>query len=228
MIRTLLIVDDDRHIRESLGEALADQFTTVHTAESAQHALALIGTGGVDVVLSDIRMPDIDGIAFLRLLRERASGIDVVLMTAFDDMTTVVSGMREGAVEFLVKPLDLHVLRRVIDGVFEDRRVRDRGAARSAEGVGSIPGGFSGALLGHDPRMVEVFKRIGQAAGGRATVLIRGETGTGKELIARAIHANSRDGSAPFVAVNCAALPESLLESELFGHVRGAFTGATA
>ena len=226
--RSLLIVDDDATIRDSLAEALTDGSMDIRTADSAESALALIGGGGVDVVLSDIRMPGLDGVELLRLLHERAPDIDVVLMTAFDDMHTVVSGMREGALEFLVKPLDLHALRRVLNGVFEDRRVRDRSEQHKANGVVVSPEGNPGALVGHDPKMVGVFKRIGQAAGGRATVLIRGETGTGKELIARAIHASSAESSSPFVAVNCAALPANLLETELFGHVRGSFTGATS
>jgi two-component system response regulator HydG len=225
--QSLLIVDDDATIRDSLAEALNDESMDVRTAESAESALSIIGAGGVDVVLSDIRMPGLDGIALLRLLRERAAHIDVVLMTAFDDMPTVVSGMREGALEFLVKPLELHALRRVLNGVFEDRRIRGRSEDRDANGVKVLPEGYPGALVGHDPKMVEVFKRIGQAASSRATVLIRGDTGTGKELVARAIHASSKDSSAPFIAVNCAALPASLLETELFGHVRGSFTGAT-
>ncbi|MEO7502326.1 MAG: sigma-54 dependent transcriptional regulator [Gemmatimonadaceae bacterium] len=225
---SLLIVDDDATIRDSLAEALAEESMNVRSADSAEAALAIIGAGGVDVVLSDIRMPGLDGLALLRLLHERAAHIDVVLMTAFDDMPTVVSGMREGALEFLVKPLELHALRRVLAAVFEDRRTRDRSRARATEGVAGPPQGYPGALVGHDAKMVGVYKRIGQAAGSRATVLIRGETGTGKELIARAIHASSSDATAPFVAVNCAALPANLLETELFGHVRGSFTGATA
>ncbi|MGK2962319.1 MAG: sigma-54-dependent transcriptional regulator [Gemmatimonadaceae bacterium] len=224
MKRSLLIVDDDAMIRDSLAEALADEITNVRTADSAEVALSIIGAGGVDVVLSDIRMPGLDGLALLRLLSERAPGVDVVLMTAFDDMPTVVAGMREGALEFLVKPLELHTLRRVLNSVFEDRRIRRRTEAGASE---IRTEGLPGALIGHDPMMVGVYKRIGQAAGSRATVLIRGETGTGKELIARAIHASSKDSAAPFIAVNCAALPANLLESELFGHIRGSFTGAT-
>jgi DNA-binding NtrC family response regulator len=165
-------------------------------------------------------MPGMDGITFLRLLHERLPSIDVILMTAYDDMPTVVSAMRAGAVEFLVKPLDLHHVRSVLDATFEDRKSRARAAPTSAAGVSL------GDLAGRDPRMIALYKLIGQAAMTRATVLIRGESGTGKELAARAIHANSVAAGEPFVPVNCAALPTTLLESELFGHTRGAFTGA--
>jgi two-component system response regulator HydG len=221
MTRRVLIVDDDATIRTSLAEALSDDgATTVRTAESADAALGLLSAAAPDVVLSDVRMPGLDGIAFLRLLRERAPSIDVVLMTAYDDMPTVVSAMREGAAEFLVKPLDLPQLRRVIDRVFDDRRSRAAALPR-----GTTPLAL-GDLTGRDPKMISIFKLIGQAAATHATVLIRGESGTGKELVARAIHSNSSAAKEPFVPVNCAALPTTLLESELFGHTRGAFTGA--
>lgn len=228
MTRSLLIVDDDTTILDSLAEALAARGMEVRTADSAERALTVIAAGGVDVVLSDIRMPGMNGVSLLQLLHERETSIDVVLMTAFDDMATVVAGMRAGAVEFLVKPLDLHALRRVLDAVFDDRQLRARTETARNQPSEPAPGPLPESLIGHDVRMLNVFKRIGQAAGIRATVLIRGETGTGKELIARAIHASSDTAAAPFVAVNCAALPANLLESELFGHVRGAFTGATA
>ncbi len=122
----ILIVDDDETIRISLGEALDDSTTEVKTAESAERALSLLDNGLPDVVLSDIRMPGLDGIELLRTLRERAPGVDVVLMTAYDDMPTVVSAMREGAADFLSKPIDRHELRRVLGRVLEDRRTRER------------------------------------------------------------------------------------------------------
>jgi DNA-binding NtrC family response regulator len=221
MPRHLLIVDDDPTIRTSLAEALADNGTTeVRVAEGPHRALAMLDVAAPDVVLSDVRMPDMDGLAFLKVLRERAPSVDVILMTAYDDMPTVVSAMRAGAVEFLVKPLDLHHVRRVLDATFEDRKSR--------AGAASVPVADPalGDLAGHDARMIAVYKLIGQATRTRATVLIRGESGTGKELVARAIHSNSAAAAEPFVPVNCAALPTTLLESELFGHTRGAFTGA--
>jgi DNA-binding NtrC family response regulator len=164
-----------------------------------------------------------DGISLLKILRERAPGIDVIVMTAFDDMATVVSAMREGAFEFLVKPLRLAEVRDVIARVFEDRRTRE--AAERAHEADAAAHRLD-ALVGHDPAMIEVYKRVGQLAASRVNALIRGETGTGKGIVARTIHYNSPEASQPFISVNCTALPESLLESELFGHVRGAFTGA--
>ena len=221
MTRRVLIVDDDPLIRRSLSEALAEDQIVVTVAEDGERALAVFDTAAPDVVLSDVRMPNVDGITLLGILRERAPSVDVILMTAFDDMATVVTAMRGGAVEFLVKPVDLHDLRSLIVRVFEDRRSRRRAAE-----AGPGPSEQLGELVGRDARMIAVYKLVGQAAGTRATVLIRGESGTGKELIARAIHANSSNCGEPFVPVNCAALPSTLLESELFGHVRGAFTGA--
>src|SRR5690242_5111331 len=221
MTRRVLVVDDDPLIRRALAEALGEDGLDVTIAEDGERALAALPAAAPDVVLSDVRMPGLDGIALLDILRRRAPGVDVILMTAFDDMATVVSAMRGGAVEFLVKPVDLHALRALMTRVFDDRRSR-RNAATSV--VVETP--RLDELVGRDPRMIAVYKLVGQAAATRATVLIRGESGTGKELVARAIHANSDAATQPFVPVNCAALPTTLLESELFGHTRGAFTGA--
>jgi DNA-binding NtrC family response regulator len=223
-MKHILVVDDDATIRKSLSGALSDAGTEVRAVEDAEKALALIDESLPDVVVSDVRMPGMDGVALLKVLKERAPSVDVILMTAFDDMPTVVSAMREGACDFLVKPLDLHDLRRVVEKVFQDRRMRER-ARRQAEEEAA--GYRLHELVGRDARMIEIYKLVGQLAANRANVLIRGETGTGKEVIARAIHFNSPDAKEPFIAVNCTAFAPTLLESELFGHVRGAFTGAT-
>jgi len=221
MTPRILIVDDDANIRASLSEALAEHGAQVEVADDGSTALALLERFDPELVLCDVRMANIGGLALLDLIRRRRASVDVILMTAYDDMETVASAMRAGAVEFLVKPIGLQQLLAVTDRVFEDRKLRHR-AARASE-TPARPGSL---LVGRDPRMIDIYKLVGQAAATRATVLIRGESGTGKELVARAVHAHSAAASEPFVAVNCGALHNALLESELFGHVRGAFTGA--
>lgn len=222
MVPTILIVDDDPDVRESLTQALRKDGTTIRVAENARQALAA-QTPAPDVILLDVRMPDMSGLELLPLLRERVPSADVVLMTAFDDMATVVAAMRHGAADFLVKPLDLSDLRRLLGRIYEDRRTRQHAKVVELDAASAVR---LGGLVGRHPSMIEVYKLLGHLAGNRVSALIRGESGTGKELVARAIHANSADAAHPFVAVNCTALPETLLESELFGHVRGAFTGA--
>jgi DNA-binding NtrC family response regulator len=219
----VLLVDDDPGVRTSLSEALEDFGFSVDIADSGESALARISASRPDVVLSDIRMPGMDGIELLKLLKERVPETSVVLITAFDDMPTVVSAMREGAFDFLVKPLNLDELEEVLRRAFADRRIRERSRQDAEDQARSYQ---LNELVGRDPRMIQVFKLVGQLAATRVNVLVRGESGTGKEVVARAIHFNSPWASEPFVPVNCTALPQTLLESELFGHVRGAFTGA--
>jgi DNA-binding NtrC family response regulator len=227
MRRSLLVVDDDPRVRASLTGALASEDLEVRAADGAESALAALAQQTVDLVLTDVKMPGMDGLELLRTLKERAPKLDVVLMTAYQDLPTVAEAMREGAADFLVKPLDLHRLRAVLQRVLEDRTARERAGDSPEPGDGLGPTAGRG-LVGRDPQMVEIFKRIGQVAGTRTNVVIRGESGTGKELIARSIHDASLWSDEPFVAVNCTALPATLLESELFGHVRGSFTGATS
>jgi DNA-binding NtrC family response regulator len=225
MRNSILIVDDDPRIRASIPGALKSETLDVRTAEDAERALSLLGERPADVVLSDIRMPGMDGLELLRLLRQRAPNVAVILMTAYDDLPTVATAMREGAVDFLVKPLELQHLRSVIRRVFEDLDAREQ---RREPSEPAEPEGAAEALVGHDSRMIEIFKLVGQLSASRTNVVIRGASGTGKELIARAIHRASPYADRPFVAVNCTALPSTLLESELFGHVKGSFTGASS
>jgi DNA-binding NtrC family response regulator len=219
----ILIVDDDASIRETFEHHLARQGHEVATAESAEDALALLPGFEPVLVITDIRMPGMDGIELLRRVREANKDLDVLVITAHEDMKTAVSAMKAGAYDYLVKPLDLDEIDLLLERCFRDRSLRRRVKHLTAE---ASEGHELEHLVGREPAMIEIYKLIGVLAENRATVLIRGETGTGKECIARAIHFNSPQAAEPFVAVNCTALTETLLESELFGHVKGAFTGA--
>jgi two-component system, NtrC family, response regulator HydG len=221
MSRRILIVDDDPAVITSLAEALIESGAQVECASDGMSAIPMLERFDPELVLCDVRMPGMGGLELLGLMHERKPATDVILMTAFDDMGTIASAMRGGAVEFLVKPIGLKQLLAVTGRVFEDRRERKRAPRKI--GTDTVD---ASSLVGHDPAMIAIYKLVGQAAATTATILIRGESGTGKELIARAIHEHGASAGEPFVPVNCAALPSTLLESELFGHVRGAFTGA--
>jgi two-component system response regulator HydG len=222
---SVLVVDDDERVRASVSRALSDQHTQVQTAESAEQAISMLAETPADVVITDLRLPGMNGIELLRLVRQRMPETEVVIITAYEDLPTVAAAMSAGAAEFLVKPLDLHKLRSLVGAVFRDRAAY---AKSTAEAPASDGAAADTKLVGRHPAMVEAFKVVGQVAQTQASVVIRGESGTGKELIARAIHSLSPHAAEPFVAVDCTALAATLLESELFGHVRGAFTGATS
>jgi two-component system, NtrC family, response regulator HydG len=226
MTANILIVEDDPSHLEILRRHLERCGYRVEAAESAEQALSRFSRFDPHLVLSDLRMPGMSGFDLLRKLKADAPDVAVVLMTAFDDMQTAIDAMKDGAFDYLVKPLELERLEAIIASALEQRRRNGGSGARAAEP--EAPALTTNDLIGRHPRMIEVFKVIGRVAASSAPVLIRGETGTGKELIARTIHENSRRAKLPFISVNCASLPETLLESELFGHVRGAFTGAQA
>ena len=221
----LLVVDDDASIRETLELHFGGLGHDVATASSAEDALGRLAAFDPMLVVTDVRMGGMDGLALLETLRARRPDIDVVVITAFEDMRTAIGAMKAGAHDYLVKPLDLDQIDLVVERCVRDQRLRRRAAQLAADA--GEPYALS-QLVGRDSRMIEIYKTIGAVARARTPVLIRGETGTGKEVIARAIHFNSADASEPFVAVNCTSIPEPLLESELFGHVRGSFTGATS
>jgi DNA-binding NtrC family response regulator len=217
----ILVVDDDRSIRRSLEKFLGDEGYEVITASDGDGALASAATA--DVMLLDLGMPGKSGFDVLGALAAYARPPQVIVVTARDDMQSTVKAIQLGAYEYLVKPVDIDRLRLVVTRALETREARgalDVRVAREAESY------QVGNILGHSHAIREVWKQIGAVSTTRAPVLLAGESGTGKELVARAIHAASAERDRPFVAVNCTALAPGVLESELFGHVRGAFTGA--
>jgi len=219
----ILIVDDEANARAGLRTILAEEGYEVAEAADGEEGLQKLSDFSPDVVLSDVRMPRRDGLSLLRAAKEQGSDAAFVMMTAFGSVEAAVDAMRAGAENYLVKPLDVGAVL-----VFVDKALQKRGLEREAAGLRErvrerykIEG-----IVGESPELQAVFEMVKRAAPTRATVLILGESGTGKELIAQALHEQSTRKGKPFIKVACAALSESLLESELFGHERGSFTGA--
>jgi two-component system response regulator HydG len=224
----LLLVDDDEAACRLLAEVLEREAYDVVAALSADEALLKVEeVGPFDAVLTDLRMPEKSGLDLLRALRERDPGALVLVLTAFGDAAAAGEAIRAGAYDFISKPYDLAALRETLARSLGRRRFaglrRDGGPGTALESAGPAAGP---ALVGHSPAIIEVMKTLARVAPSQATVLVMGETGTGKELVARTLHRFSDRAERRFLAVNCSALAEGLLESELFGHVRGAFTGA--
>ncbi len=234
-MRKVLIVDDEPSVRFVLArtcERAGASHIEAGSAEEARELLARHGTGrngGIGLVLLDVRLPGDDGFTLLGELSGRADSPFVVVMTAEDTMRSAVEAMKRGAADYLGKPFDLARVERIVrdlaigpESDHDDRP--ERGAAREPER--KRDGAPLDSLIGRSPAMVEVFKEIGRVARTEMTVTLMGESGTGKELVARAVHANSARARGPFITVNMAAIPRDLMESELYGHERGAFTGA--
>jgi len=218
----VLVADDKENMRRLVARILADA-ATVEEAEDGARALALVASRPYDVVVTDIRMPGADGFELLAAVKARAPETEVVMMTGYATVADAVRAMRAGAFDYLEKPFDPDAAQGVIERALEHKRLAD--AARAAAGP-AAPGFHN--LVGGSARMREAYGLLEKAAGLDITVLLLGETGTGKELAARAVHYHSARRERRFVPVNCGALPGELVESELFGHVRGAFTGAAA
>lgn len=220
---SILIVDDDQRNREMLAEALIQAGFQVDTACDGVEALRKLETVQYEAVLSDIRMAPCSGLDLLDSLRKTMQEMPIVLLTAFGSVETAIQAMKHGAFEYLLKPVNLDDLVLTMTRAIEYRRLIERN--RSLQEVfRERPRATS--LVGQSKKMVEVFKLVGKVARSRTAILIQGESGTGKELIARAIHDNSTRAAYRFIAVNCSAIPDSLLESEFFGHIKGSFTGA--
>jgi two-component system nitrogen regulation response regulator GlnG len=209
------IVDDDQSLRWVLEKALRQAGMLTRSFERGEHLLEAIDADQPDVLITDIRMPGMDGLALLDRLGERCPELPVIVMTAHSDLEHAVAAYQGGAFEYLPKPFDLD------EAVELVRKAARRNGIADSKDVGDIP-----ALIGKAPAMQEVFRSIGRLARSSMTVLITGESGTGKELVARALHQHSPRSARPFVALNTSAIAGELLESELFGHERGAFTGA--
>ncbi len=221
--QAVLVVDDDAAMREMLAELLRDEGYAVSEAASVDVALQLASEQEFDVVLSDIKMPGRSGLELLGEMRQLRPATPVVLMTAFGSIDTAVDAMRAGATDYLTKPFEPEAVLLTLERTLDRRalEVENRRLRRAVDQTSRL-----GDLIGSSPAMREIFALIRRVAHNRSSVLITGDSGTGKEVVARAIHYHGNRADKPFVPVNCTAIPEGLLESELFGHVRGAFTGA--
>jgi two-component system nitrogen regulation response regulator GlnG len=222
----ILVVDDDKDLRYSLRRALSGQGWSVMEADSGESGIEVAKREQPNAVLLDNRMGGMSGIETLQLLRGAAPRAMVILMTAFGTTQTAIEAMKFGAFDYVMKPFDQAKLLALVEKALQAGR--DLASATTSRGARIDPSDFAEGIVGNSELMQAVLKAIGQVAASEATVLVTGESGTGKELVARSIHRHSLRAKGPFVAVNCAAIPENLIESELFGHEKGAFTGATA
>jgi two-component system response regulator AtoC len=224
--RTILIADDEPNIRRVLQALFNKNGFQVLTAENGRRAIEIASNHPVDVLVSDLIMPDMTGVEVLRAVKSQQPNCAAILITAYGTIKTAVEAMRLGAYNYITKPFDLNELHTMVKQALEAQS-EVVSEAKTPRASRRAPAKFN-ELIGNSEKMKELLRTIERAADSRATVLVRGESGVGKELVARALHANSSRASKPFVAISCAALPETLLESELFGHEKSAFTGASS
>ncbi len=214
----ILVVDDELSMRQFLEILLRREGHEVLCAVDGEEALGLFQEQSFDLVISDIKMARVDGLELLQRIKERQPLIPVIMMTAYASPEDAIKAMKAGAFDYLTKPFKVKEIKAVL---------RNALTKSSEEGKKEAPAGIFCSLVGHSSKMLQIYKTVKQVAGTKTNVLIAGESGTGKELVARAIHQLSPRAAKPFVTITCSAIPESLMESELFGHAKGAFTGAT-
>jgi nitrogen regulation protein NR(I) len=220
---TILVIDDESSILHAFRRAFADPEDTLETASDGSEGLELVARRRPDVVVLDLNLPDMSGMEVFRRIRALDARIPVIFITGQGTTETAIEAMKQGAFDYLLKPLDVARVRELVERAVEIGRLMRISAMVADEAEARGP---DDVLVGRSPAMQEVYKAIGLVAPQDLAVLILGESGTGKELVARAVYQHSRRSGGPFLAINCAAIPENLLESELFGHERGAFTGA--
>ena len=223
MVRTILVVDDEASHRMMLGAHLKEEGFEIVEASDGQGAVDLVSRHFYDLILMDIRMPVMDGVEALKQIKKISPAIPIIMMTAYGSIDSAVDALKSGADDYLTKPLDMEELLLKVKKVLHYRNWRKK-ISYNKERLG-IRFDFSN-IIGKSLSMKELFETLALVAPTDATVLLLGESGTGKEIVANAIHQNSLRNEKPYIKVNCAALPETLLESELFGHEKGAFTGA--
>jgi DNA-binding NtrC family response regulator len=241
----LLVADDEPGIRRVLQAVFVKDGYTVHLAENGRKALEIAATQPISVLVTDLIMPDMNGVDLLKKIRDKRPDVVAVMITAYGTIKTAVDAIRLGAADYITKPFDVGEIRAVVARAVQRQQERNNVSAPETNAAGQITERepeasgptqnagiklqkMSGMIAGESSAMLDVYETIRRAAASRATVLIRGESGTGKELVAKALHHNSDRTQGPFIAISCAALPDTLLESELFGHEKSAFTGAAA
>jgi DNA-binding NtrC family response regulator len=219
----ILLVDDEPDLRLSLGQVLRDEGHAVDVAPDGEAAMARLAAHPFHLVVSDVRLPKVDGLTLLRQIRREFPSTEVLLMTAYGSIGDAVTAMKDSAVDYLTKPFNVDDLVTLVDRIDDRRKLRDEHARARLEMEGG-PG--EARLIGRAPAILQLMEKVDAVADTQAAVLLTGESGTGKELVARMLHDRSHRRDRPMVVVNCAAVPPSLIEAELFGHERGAFTGA--
>ncbi|MCK6589238.1 MAG: sigma-54 dependent transcriptional regulator, partial [Polyangiaceae bacterium] len=222
--KQILVVDDEANLRKVLSAQLARDGYEVHTAEDGEAALAFLKEHHIDMVITDLRMPKVDGMDLLRAALRDDPSRPVVMITAHGTVDNAVEALKTGAFDYITKPFDQNEVRLVVKKALRTRDLSSADATRDVVPMASKEGRFG--IIGESPPILEVYSILERVADTPTTVLITGESGTGKELVARALHENSSRRDRPFIKVNCAAIPKDLMESELFGYERGAFTGA--